>query len=242
MLDLTTLLSLNKKPNFADIDLPVLRELFYKELYPYTFEFILSTGETITLKFDLNKFCHLVGIEKTAKQQRTLRGRQLKEYKGMRGLNNIFKGVLNKASIRNLGVNLNPMKDKMLHFYFLPRLMNTSSLMIKYVPSTTSALSCEFFIYDLHSPDNAYIQLGLQKEWHGKWYYPESFLVNRITAANPTNKQAAPPSHTVSIVARHRYEREEKSRFKEKRLLHQRRRRTTRRSKHNVTRIYKRAT
>ncbi len=206
MLNLNALLALTSKPNFADVDLPVLRELYEQHLYPYKFEFMLDNGEIIILKFDLDKFCHLLAIEKTAAQQPRMSFARRKEYKGMRGWNNIKNGTLDKHAIRRLGVNLSPMRDKVLHFYYLPRLLANGSLVIKYVPTGTNGLQPELIIYDTH--DNAFIQIGIQKEPEfGKWYYPETFLVNRITATNPTNKFSQPPSTVISIITRRRLSR-----------------------------------
>lgn len=229
MLDLAGLLSLTSRPNFGVIDLPVLQEFYHKHLHPYSFEFTLDSGEKIVLKFDLEKFCHLVATAKAAGQQRRMNYVRLREYKGIRGWNNILDGTLTKESIRNLGVSLDVMKDKMIHFYYLRRLLDNGSLMIKYVPNPSSGLTCEFFIYDLHSADNAYIQIGLQKEDHGKWYYPETLLANRITLANPSNKQAASPSAVVSIVARDRYLRHESRKIVVKRRIRERTSRYTKR-------------
>lgn len=207
MLDLIGLKGLTSRPNFADIDLPVLSELYSKDLYPYIYEFELDSGEIIKVKFDLEKFCHLIAIEKTVNPQRRMNWDRLKQYKSMGGWNNIREGQLNRAHIRGLGVKLNKMKEKMLHFYYLPYLLEHGTLMIRFVPSSGRFLKSEFIIFDLHTNDNAYIQICINKEWHGKWYYPESLLVERITPAHPTNTFADPPSTIINIVNRRKYDR-----------------------------------
>ncbi|AND41490.1 hypothetical protein [Cytobacillus oceanisediminis] len=207
MLDLTGLLSLNSRPNFADVDLPVLREFYYTQLYPYTYEFALSSGERIKLKFDLDRFCHLVAIEKTINPQKRMNFQLVKDYKGMGGWNNIYEGKLNKAFIRSKGVKLNKMKDKMLHFYYLPYLLEHGSLMIKYVPSPGRFINSNFIVFNFHLNDNAFIQLGMKEEWHGKWYYPETFIIERKTPAHPTNPYTNPPSTVVNVTERIKHKR-----------------------------------
>ncbi|AYV68928.1 hypothetical protein C2I06_19860 [Niallia circulans] len=207
MLDLAGLLSLNSRPNFADVDLPVLREFYYTQLYPYTYEFVLSSGEEIKLKFDLDKFCHLVAIEKTVNPQKRMNRELVKEYKGIGGWNNILEGNLDKAHIRGKGVKLNKMKDKMLHFYYLPYLLEYGTLTIKYVPSPGRYINSTFIVFNLHLNDNAFIQIGMKEEFHGQWYYPETFLIERKTPAHQTNPYANPPSTVVNVVQRKKYDR-----------------------------------
>ncbi|MEK5040083.1 PBECR4 domain-containing protein [Sporosarcina sp. FSL K6-3457] len=214
MINLSDILSLQHRPNFADIDLKTLSELYYQELYPHTYEFTLSSGEKILLKFDLDKFCHLLGVEKSIKHKIHF-AKDRKAFRGIRGWNSIVDSTITKASIRAINGDLKKMKDKMLHFYYLPRLLDNGSLVIKYVPNTQSTIKSAYILYDISQADNVFVQIGIQPEKHGQWYFPETFLINRITATNPTNKQAEPPSTVIKIMNRLKYER-----FKPRKQLH----------------------
>ncbi|MEK3833235.1 PBECR4 domain-containing protein [Paenibacillus sp. FSL M7-0896] len=207
MLTAAALIALQSKPSFTDVELLPLSDLYYQHLYPNVFEFGLASGEIIILKFNLEAFCHLLGLKKTVEQARRLSREVKNEYKGMAGWNAIREGRSSKAIIRAYGVSLDPMKDKMLFFYYLPELLRVGSLAIKFVPSGSTRIPSEIIIYNLHVADNTYIQIGISKCDHGRWYYPETFLIERVKVSRPTNKFADPPSTVVSITSRNIYPR-----------------------------------
>lgn len=207
LLTANDLMQINSRPNFADVDLFPLSDVYHQSLYPNVYEFELSSGETIKLKFDLDKFCHLIALAKTLGQQRTLSWGVIKQHKGIKGWHGIREGRVSKATIRSYGVSLNTMKEKVIHFYYLPRLLQTGTLAIKFVPSGGTRIPSEIIIYDYYSPDNAFIQLGITMEYHKRWYYPETFLIERKTPAKPDNKFAQPPSTVVAVKNRKIYSR-----------------------------------
>ncbi|OXM14779.1 PBECR4 domain-containing protein [Paenibacillus herberti] len=206
-LDLPGLLALTSKANIAQIELSTLQELYYKCLYPYTFVFKLDNGDELKLKFDRDKFCHLIGLDKVPKallasKSRGWTSRRVSNYKGVRGWDGILDGSINIAHINALAARvrngLGESERKLVNFYYLPTLLKVGNLVIRYLnPQPGSRVTSELFIYDTH--DNLYLQLGLRKDSNNydKWYYPETFIINTANPGNSNPRAAGNPVHRV---------------------------------------------
>ncbi|HEY0826688.1 MAG TPA: PBECR4 domain-containing protein [Bacilli bacterium] len=141
-LGLAGLLALTSRANIADIELLPLQELYYKFLYPYKFSFELTNGEVFVLKFDQEKFCHLIGLDKVPKAllnagTRGWNHRRVSDYKGLRGWENILNGTIDMAHMISLSARVrNSMGEssrKLVNFYYLPQLMKTENWLLNMI-------------------------------------------------------------------------------------------------------------
>jgi len=170
-LDLAGLLARTRKPVIADISLRVLQELYEEYLFPYTFIFELDNGDTITLHFEKDNFCHLLGLEKMV-EGKVLQA-DLKNYRGVDGWNNIKNGTIDIQHMRTRAgkANFNSTKGKMLYFLAIPHVIESSKAMVK-----INKLGAELLIYGEF--DNAIVHLGIsrRKETNLMTWCPRTIL------------------------------------------------------------------
>ncbi|HBF2207846.1 PBECR4 domain-containing protein [Paenibacillus aceti] len=199
LLDLPSLLALQVKPAINQIDLPLLQQFYETQLVPYTYVYNISSGEQITLKFEIHRFCHLLGIESIV--ERALHWSKRKGYKGSLGWENIKNGSLNFKHLKDKAgkTAFNSKKDKMLYFYLLPKLLNSTETIIKFHKVPGSNVECELLLFN--QLEGVYIHLGIEKEDDGKSYYPRTFFIERITASNPGTRFIEDQPDTITVLS-----------------------------------------
>lgn len=76
--------------------------------------------------------------------------------------------------------------------------------MVKYQKVWNSNIVCELIVYNVF--DDAYVHLGIEKEDHGRSYYPRSFWMERKTQAHSGDRFIKDQTH-LSIVSRDKMKR-----------------------------------
>lgn len=171
------------KPKINDISLEVLREFYEMFLYPfiYTYTITQNTGSRkIALRFNPEKFCHLLGVESIAKK--SVKISELHNYRGEAGWNNIKSGAIDIKHLKTLNKKkFLSVKAKYVYFYLIPSLLETP-LAVKYDKSNVmppTNIECELLFYSAY--DNAVIHLGLEKEDDEDFYFPRTFFVEKLS-------------------------------------------------------------
>jgi hypothetical protein len=186
MLDIHTLRELPKNPAINQISLVVLVEFFEFYIEPYRYNFTLEDGSMVAVDFEPRRLCHLLGLETIVKPSPH---HVLKNYKGHAGYENIKSGSVDFDHLRRKNRrNFNNGKDKLVHFYLIPRLLEESDILLQYDPAkvTGSFIQCKLLMYSLY--DNSYVHLGLELEDHGRSYFPRTFFKERITETSDGQK------------------------------------------------------
>lgn len=206
MLTLEALMALTAKPIISSIDIPLLKDLFEYHLYPYYFVYKLNDGNEVLLRFDKERFCHLIGLENIVKKV-TSNPNLLKNYRGQAGWDNIVSGNINIIHMKKLvGKEFNNYKDKLVFFYNIPRLLMDANTVVKYKKIEGSRIECEIIIYSVY--DKAYVHLGIEKDSSGNHYFPRSFWMERKTASNDGDRYIVNQNH-VSIIEKQKIKRKE---------------------------------
>lgn len=185
------LYDLENNPKINDLSLILLAEFYKEYLNRYCFQYRITdqTGEdkkeyTIDLRFDLENFCHLLGVEKTVKHVKN--DVEILQYKGKMGWDNIENSKITLASLRKSTTkgNFNKNKDKYVFFYKLPKLAEAPKAVLfnkEKVLGNPTNIDCEFLFYDQYH--NATIHLGIVYDEELSYYVPKTFFVERITAS-----------------------------------------------------------
>lgn len=189
IVDIKTLYNLKKNPKINEISLELLKNYYenYLHNYIFTYEIEEETEETtsfnkIELRFDLENFCHLLGIEKIVSH--TVNRKEREEYKGIKGWRNVEKGVITLQDLRSKKTKgkFNNNKDKYVFFYTLPKLINNPKAALfdrKKVIGTETKIDCQILFYDQYQ--NAMIHLGIIEDENLGYYIPKTFFVERVT-------------------------------------------------------------
>lgn len=176
--------NLARKPKINDVSLKVLGEFYEIFLHPFIYDYHVETKdgvEDIELRFDLDKFCHLLGIESIVKY--TIPRSDLYKYKGQEGWENIKNlsidiphlKTVNKRRFKNV-------KAKYVYFYLIPSLIEKPMAVnynIDKVDAETN-IECEMLFYSDVKDDNAIIHLGIEKDDDG-FYFPRTFFVEKVS-------------------------------------------------------------
>lgn len=130
-LTLEQLMARTTKPLISDISLQVLQGLYEQYLLLYSFVYELSNDVKIVLHFEKENFCHLLGLEKMLTGK--IAAKDLKNYKGLDGWNNINNGTIDREHMRSRAgkINFNSLKGKMIYFSAFHRIITSSAAMIK---------------------------------------------------------------------------------------------------------------
>lgn len=185
------LINLTLKPRINDIDLNVLRQYYENYLEAYIFRYRIigkdNYDKAIEVRFSKDKFCHLVGIESIVKY--SVNSKTLKEYKGLKGWNNIESRDLTFDKLKRINKKrFKDKKDKMVFFYLIPLLLDKPKCIRfnRNMIQGSTNIDCELLFYD--TCHNAYIHIGLQKSDDKKYYFPKSFFIEKITEKNTGKK------------------------------------------------------
>ena len=170
------------KPKINDITLDVLREYYEYFLYSsiYTYRITSQNHQwEIELRFDIENFCHLLGVETVVRQ--AVKVSELYNYRGKKGWDNIKSGLVDIKHLKELNKRqFNSVKAKYVYFYLIPVLLD-SPLGVNYDRSkvvTSTKIECEILFYNEYN--NAVIHLGLEKKTDEKYYIPRTFFVEKL--------------------------------------------------------------
>lgn len=176
------------KPKINDITLEILREYYEIFLNPFIYQYKITYANgldrEIELRFDIDNFCHLLGIESIAK--RAIRFSEIYKYKGEEGWHNIKNGGIDISHLKQL--NLRKFKDvkaKYVYFYLLPTLIE-SPLGVQFDKNKVdpvTKIECEILFYSTY--ENAVIHLGLGKKSKETYYIPRTFFVEKLSKDGP---------------------------------------------------------
>lgn len=187
-----SLYNLTLSPRINDISLKLLKDYYEAYLSPYVYTYQtknLSENNSFSVMLSQENFCHLLGIEKIHKYH--VNKKDLYQYSGIPGWNNIDAGIITFDSMRSL--NFKGFKDnkyKYIYFYCLPRLLE-KPLAIKFDPlvyisngtDRKTNLSFDIVFYDTY--DHAYVHLGLIKNEITGYYCPQSLFVEKEKTVDP---------------------------------------------------------
>lgn len=172
------------KPRINDISLKILSEYYEMFLYPFIYHYHIKSPnkeKDIELRFDLDKFCHLLGIESIVKC--SIPRKDLHNYKGIDGWNNVSNLVIDIPHLKNINrKKFKSVKAKYVYFYLLPKLIENPMAVnydINNVDGTTN-IECEILFYSNVENDNAIIHLGIEEDDLG-YYFPRTFFVEKVS-------------------------------------------------------------
>ena len=162
------------KPKINDISLEVLREFYEMFLYPFIYTYTITgkgPNKEVAIRFNAQNFCHLLGIETIAKK--AIKNSELYNYRGEKGWNNIKNGVIDIKHLKILNKKkFLSVKAKYVYFYLIPSLLD-NPLAVNYDKSKVMP------------PTN--IHLGIEKEKDGKFYFPQTFFVEKLRTPSDKN-------------------------------------------------------
>ena len=173
--------NLKVKPKINDISLKVLSEYYEIFLHPFIYHYHIDGRKEIKLKFDLDKFCHLLGVESIVKN--TISKRDLHKYKGEEGWKNIQNLTIDIPHLKAINKkHFKDVKAKYVYFYLIPKLIEKPKAVnynVNNVDGKTS-IECEILFYSDVKGDNAIIHLGIEKDNYG-YYFPRTFFVEKVS-------------------------------------------------------------
>lgn len=175
---------LSIKPKINDISLKILSEFYEIFLYPFIYNYHIETQEgnkDIELRFELDKFCHLLGMESIVKY--SVPYKELYNYKGQGGWDNVVNLSIDIQHLKNINKRrFKNVKAKYVYFYLIPRLIENPMAVDydvnKVEPKTK--IECEILFYSNVKNDNAIIHLGIEKSEEG-YYFPRTFFVEKVS-------------------------------------------------------------
>ncbi|MEL6117850.1 PBECR4 domain-containing protein [Photobacterium sp. SP02] len=186
MFTVQSLHTTKQKPFIDKISLKLLLDYYDTYLAPYEYTYELTDGQTertIRLHFDPHRLCHLLGVETVAKAKYSRSVRKRAEYKGHEGYRRIKDGRIDFDHLKNLSKGAKTafknIKDKLIFFYLVPYVMESTEIMVKFEQVENSDIQCEILIFDFHH--NTIVHVGIEKENQTDYYFPRTFLVERIT-------------------------------------------------------------
>lgn len=176
--------NLSKKPKINDISLKILSEYYEMFLYPFIYNYHIETKDgdkDIELRFELDKFCHLLGMESIVKY--SVPRNDLHNYKGQDGWDNVVNLVIDIQHLKNINKRkFKNVKAKYVYFYLIPGLIENPMAVnydINKVEPETN-IECEILFYSNVKDDNAIIHLGIEKSNEG-YYFPRTFFVEKVS-------------------------------------------------------------
>lgn len=185
-LDVKTLSELTSKPYIDQISLELLRQFYEQFLEPYSFIFELDNGVTVNLNFNKEHFCHLVGIEKLAKN--VVRRQDRYKYFGHEGYKNVQNGTITIKHLKDLAKKrINFIKDKLVFFYLLPRIVEAPEILLDFV-SAPDGSNIEAKLLAYNSTEEVYVHLGIDEDVITGRHFPRSFFTERINETSDGTK------------------------------------------------------
>lgn len=178
------------KPKINDITLEVLREYYEIFLNPFIYQYKVIHADgverSIQLRFDIDNFCHLLGLESIARH--AIRSSERYQYRGKAGWENIESGMIDIAHLKRLNARqFKTVKAKYVYFYLLPLLIEKpfGVLFDKNKVDAKTNIECEILFYSTY--ENAVIHLGLEKRSGEAYYIPRTFFIEKIAKDRTNN-------------------------------------------------------
>ena len=178
---------LTEKPRINDVSLETLRQYYEYYLNPFIYHYNVTyadgTTKDLELRFDHDNFCHLLGIESIVKK--SVASSDLKDYKGLRGWENIRNGSIDIAALKKINKKqFMNVKAKYVYFYLIPNLI-TTPLAVNYDKSKVTPptmIESELLFYSQVENDTAIIHLGLEQKTGASYRIPRTFFVEKVTS------------------------------------------------------------
>ena len=178
---------LTEKPRINDVSLESLRQYYeyYLNLFIYRYNVTYADGNTkdLELRFDYENFCHLLGIESIVKK--SVSSSNLRDYKGLRGWENIKNGSLDIATLKKINKKqFMNVKAKYVYFYLIPNLL-TNPLAVNYDKSKVipyTSIESELIFYSQVENDTAIIHLGVECKTGASYRIPRTFFVEKVSS------------------------------------------------------------
>ncbi|MCM3636361.1 PBECR4 domain-containing protein [Sporosarcina luteola] len=185
-MDAKTFASLLDPPTLDQIDLVLLIDYYEAYLAPYIYEFELENGDIIELKFNVDNFCHLIGIHKPAEKKFGGNSYKVYNYKGSKGYRRIKNGEITKITLKNLNKSAyKAMRDKMVYFYLIHRLLETPKAVF-YTRPINNVKAVDIFFYEKN--EKVFMHLGIIKHSKQNFFVPSTVIVERITEYSKGDK------------------------------------------------------
>ncbi|MGN0006348.1 MAG: PBECR4 domain-containing protein [Candidatus Gastranaerophilaceae bacterium] len=171
---------LKRQPKINEISLKLLADYYEKYLVPYEFEYILNGAECINLRFKLENFCHLLGIESVVKYN--VSPKTLFNYRGLKGWKNVKEEKINFQHLKNINKKrFNNVKAKYVYFYVLPKLLQKPMAVYYNNAANSSNIECKILLYHKNENNKVIVHLGLDID-NDNYYFPRTFFVEKISA------------------------------------------------------------
>lgn len=191
MYTVTQLRELVKQPKINDISLKILQEYYLAYLNPFIYYYNIkdkynNKEYTIELRFNIENFCHLLGLEYIVKQSVSFK--YIFSYKGFKGWENVKNETINFNDLKQKNKKrFNNVKAKFVYFYVIPQLIQNPKGIIynKDLVNPATNIESEILFYDTYN--NSVIHLGIEKHSAG-YYVPRTFLIEKITVKNDGKK------------------------------------------------------
>lgn len=185
-MNVETFASLINPPTLDQIDLILLTDYYEAYLVPYIYEFELENGDMIKLKFNIDNFCHLIGIHKPAAKKFGKESYKVNNYKGSKGYRRIKNGEITKITLKNLNKGAyKGVRDKMVYFYLIHRLLETPKA-VYYTRHINNITAVDIFFYEKN--EKFFIHLGIIKHSTQNFFVPSTFFIERITEHSEGDK------------------------------------------------------
>lgn len=173
------------KPKINDISLKVLQDYYQMFLMPFVYTYYVAIGDDVRefkLRFDSDKFCHLLGIESIAKYH--VKHNKLNQYRGTNGWKNINQSIIDFKHLKLLNKNkFQSVKAKFVYFYLIPELIEEPLAVLFDGKKINPPVSIESEMLFYSKYDNAVIHLGIDVDDEGI-YFPRTFFVEKLGNAN----------------------------------------------------------
>lgn len=178
---------LTEKPRINDVSLESLRQYYEYYLNPFIYRYNVTYADGNTkdleLRFDYENFCHLIGIESIVKK--SVSSSNLRDYKGLRGWENIKNGSLDIATLKKINKKqFMNVKAKYVYFYLIPNLL-TNPLAVNYDKSKVipyTSIESELIFYSQVENDTAIIHLGVECKTGASYRIPRTFFVEKVSS------------------------------------------------------------
>jgi hypothetical protein len=179
------LFTATENPKINSITLDLLREYYETHLHGFSYQYQITDDaghqQTLELRFEKENFCHLLGIETIL--TKSINRRDIPQYKGQLGWDNIQNGTLDFAFLKNKNVKgFKNNKSKFVFFYLIPRVAESPKGVSFDQTKVKTKVECEMLFYD--NIQNAYVHFGIEKNMEKGFYVPKTFLVEKITKTN----------------------------------------------------------
>ena len=178
---------LTEKPRINDVSLESLCQYYEYYLNPFIYRYNVTYADGNTkdleLRFDYENFCHLLGIESIVKK--SVSSSNLRDYKGLRGWENIKNGSLDIATLKKINKKqFMNVKAKYVYFYLIPNLL-TNPLAVNYDKSKVipyTSIESELIFYSHVENDTAIIHLGVECKTGASYRIPRTFFVEKVSS------------------------------------------------------------